>query len=147
MSMLEGVLSAYCLTRLQSASWNSRCCWSWYQSDSLNWQDVVVGKPLPCLQGSHSTWKTLKTWNFVIYFSRPEKCIKFAQKLGKSWNFNSKPGKNPLKLVNSVFYDSLFKMSLTKNRSFTCLSYLHYQNRHCDFEAKLTCHFIPFTWL
>ncbi len=25
-------------------------------------------------------WKTLKTWNFVIFFSRPGKCLEFAQK-------------------------------------------------------------------
>ncbi len=41
-------------------------------------------------QGSHPTWKT---WNFVIYLSRPEKCLEFAQKVGKTWIFNSKPGK------------------------------------------------------
>ncbi len=36
------------------------------------------------LQGSHPTWKSLKTWNFVIYLSRPGKCLEFAQKVGKS---------------------------------------------------------------
>ncbi len=28
-------------------------------------------------------WKTLKTWNFYIYFSRPGKCLEFAQKVEK----------------------------------------------------------------
>ncbi len=42
------------------------------------------------------TMKTLKTWNFVIYFSRPGKCLEFAQKvkqagiliqnMEKTWN-------------------------------------------------------------
>ncbi len=45
-----------------------------------------------CLQGF---CHTLKTWNFVIYFSRLGKCLEIVQKVGKSWNFNSKPGKNP----------------------------------------------------
>ncbi len=44
-------------------------------------------------QGSHPTGKTLKTLNFVIFFSRPGKCLEFAQKVVKTWNFNSKPGK------------------------------------------------------
>ncbi len=25
--------------------------------------------------GSHTIWKTLKSWNFVIYFSRAGKCL------------------------------------------------------------------------
>ncbi len=65
------------------------------------------------LQDSNPTWKTLETWNFVIFFSRPGKCLEFAQKVVKTWNFNSKPGKN-LKFANSVFQASLFKMSFTK---------------------------------
>ncbi len=36
-------------------------------------------------QGSHPTR------NFAIFFSRPGKCLKFAQKVEKTWNFNSKP--------------------------------------------------------
>ncbi len=42
------------------------------------------------LQGSHPTWIT---WNFIIYFSSPGKCLEFAPKVRKTWNFNSKPGK------------------------------------------------------
>ncbi len=38
-------------------------------------------------KGSHPT---RKTWNFVIYFSRPGKYLEFVQKVGKTWNFNSK---------------------------------------------------------
>ncbi len=33
----------------------------------------------------------LETWNFVIFFSRPGKCLEFAQKVVKTWNFSSKP--------------------------------------------------------
>ncbi len=61
-------------------------------------------------QGSQPT---RKTWNFVIFFSRPGKCLEFAQKVVETWNFNSKPGKN-MKLANSMFQASLFKMSFTK---------------------------------
>ncbi len=32
-------------------------------------------------QGSHPTWKTLKTWNFVIFFSRPGICSKSSKNL------------------------------------------------------------------
>ncbi len=45
------------------------------------------------LQGSHPTWKTLETCNFAIYITRPGKCLEFAQKVGNTWNFNSKPRK------------------------------------------------------
>ncbi len=69
-------------------------------------------------QGSHSTWKTLKIWNFVMYFSRLGKCLEFAQKVVKIWNFNSKPGERKnmpkKKIGNSMFQDSLFKMWFTK---------------------------------
>ncbi len=63
-----------------------------------------------CNQGSHPTWKT---WNFVIFFSRPGKCLEFAPKVVKTWNLNSKPGKN-VKFANSMFQALLFKMSFTK---------------------------------
>ncbi len=39
--------------------------------------------------------------------------MEFAQKVVKTWNFNSKPGKN-MKFANSMFQASLFKMSFTK---------------------------------
>ncbi len=32
------------------------------------------------IQGSHATWKTLKTWNCVTYLSRPGKYLDLAQK-------------------------------------------------------------------
>ncbi len=67
-----------------------------------------VPKCFSYIQGSRPTWKT---WNFVIFFSRPGKCLEFAQKVVKTCNFNSKPGK---KLANSMFQASLFKMSFTK---------------------------------
>ncbi len=57
-------------------------------------------------QGSHATWKT---WNFVIFFSRPGKCLEFAQKVIKTSNFNSEPGKN-LKFVDFMFQDFIYKI-------------------------------------
>ncbi len=77
-----------------------------------DWLGVVVSVSLGH-QGSHPTWKTWKTWNFVIFFSRPGKCLEFAHKVVKTWNFNSKPGKN-MKFANSMFQASFFKMSFTK---------------------------------
>ncbi len=41
---------------------------------------------------SHPTWKTLKTWNCDIFFSRSGKYLEFASNV-KTWNFNSKPEK------------------------------------------------------
>ncbi len=68
---------------------------------------------------------TCKTWIFVIFFSRPGKCLEFAQKVVKTWNFNSIHEKN-LKFANSMFRASLFKMSFTKNNSdlFLCHIYI-----------------------
>ncbi len=53
---------------------------------------IVNGKALVIFiyQSSHPTWKTR---NFVIFFSRPGKYLEFAQKVIKTRNFNSKPGK------------------------------------------------------
>ncbi len=48
-------------------------------------QTFITGLPPTC--------KTLKTWNFIIFFSMPGKCLEFAQKVVKTWNFNSKPRK------------------------------------------------------
>ncbi len=93
-------------------------------------------------QGSHPTWKTWKTLNFVIFFSKPGKCLEFAQKVIKTWNFNSEPGQK-LKL-RILFQTSLFKMLFTKiNLTYMTLSYLHYQHKHW-FEAKLILDFIAF---
>ncbi len=53
------------------------------------------------VQGSHSTWKT---WNFVISFPG----LEFAQKVVKTWNFNSKHGEKNLKFVNSMSFTKIF---------------------------------------
>ncbi len=53
----------------------------------------MMGVSTIYIQASHPTWKTLKTWTFVICFSRPGKCLEFAQKVVKIWHFNLKPGK------------------------------------------------------
>ncbi len=63
-----------------------------------------VGYKQNIWQGSHPTWKTLKTRNFIICFARCGKCMEFAQKEGKTWNFNSQPGKN-LNLKKIIFPD------------------------------------------
>ncbi len=77
----------------------------WRTTASYTCQIYVIN------HGSHPTWKT---WNFVLFFSRPGKCVEFAQKVVKTWNFNSKPGFFLLKFANSMFQASLFKISLTK---------------------------------
>ncbi len=90
----------------------------------------------PCvnslIQGSHPTWKT---WNFVICFSRPGKYLEFAHKLGKTWNFNSKPGK---KIEISKFDVSRFTSQdvIYKKYSFTSFSYLHYEHKLCDLKPN-----------
>ncbi len=47
----------------------------------------------------------------ILSFTFPG--LEFAQKLWKTWNFNSEPGKN-LYFVNFVFQDSLFKIFIAK---------------------------------
>ncbi len=72
------------------------------------WEHWVID-----VQGSHSTWKTLKTWNFVIFSSRLGKCLEFVQKGVKPGILTQNLGKN-LKFANSMFQASLCKMSFTK---------------------------------
>ncbi len=69
----------------------------WYISKDIN--DAYSYLHDLHYQGSHPP---LKTWNFVIFFSRPGKWLEFAQKVVKTWNFNSKPGKN-LKFASFMF--------------------------------------------
>ncbi len=57
--------------------------------------------------------KNLENLEFCPFFSRAGKCLEFAQKVVKTWNFNTKPEKI-LKFTNSIFGASLFKMSFTK---------------------------------
>ncbi len=87
------------------------------------------------LQGSHPTWKTLKTWNFVIFFSRPGKCMEFTQKVVKTWNFNSKPGK---KLEICKFYVSscTFQDLIYKNYSDLLLCHIYIINTNTDSEPN-----------
>ncbi len=79
-------------------------------------------------QGSHPTWKT---WNFVIFFSRPEKYLEFAQKVVKTWNFNSKPGK---KLEICKFYVSGFTFQdvIYKNNSDLLLCHIYIINTNTN---------------
>ncbi len=89
-----------------------------------------------------------KPWNFVIYFSRPGKCLEFAQKVGKAWNFNSKPGKYYIERKFGVSRFT-FQDVISKKESFTSFSYLHYQHKHCDFEPfdlEFHCFYMEITW-
>ncbi len=104
---------------------------------SLFWKTVT--------QGSHPTWKT---WNFVFFLSRPRKCQEFAQKVVKTWNFNSKPGKN-LNFDNSMFQASLFKMSFTKIILiyFFVISTLSTQTLICSqIDLGFHCFYLENTW-
>ncbi len=76
------------------------------------------------IQGSHHTWKT---WNFFIFFSRTGKCLEFAQKVAKTWHFNSKPGK---KLAIWKFYVSSFTFQdlIYKNNSDLLLCHIYIIN-------------------
>ncbi len=95
-------------------------------------------------QGSHPTCKTLKTWNFVIFFSRPGKYLEFAKKNSK----NLKPGKN-LKFANSMFQASLFKTSFTKIILiyFFVISTLSTQRLICSqIDLGFHCFYLEITW-
>ncbi len=97
------------------------------------------------IQGSHPTWKTL---NFVIFFSRHGKCLEFVQKVVKTWNLNSKPGKN-LKFANYMFQASLFKMSFTKINLiyFFVISTLSKQTLiHSQIDLGFHCFYLENTW-
>ncbi len=65
----------------------------------------------PSILGSHATWKT---WNFVIFLSRPGKCLEFAKKVVKPWNFNSKPGKKSWNLQILCFKLHFWRCHLQK---------------------------------
>ncbi len=73
------------------------------------------------------------------------KYLEFAQKVVKTWNFNSKLGKKTLKFANSMFQASFFKMSFTKIILiyFFVISTLSTKKL---IEAKLTLDFITFSW-
>ncbi len=86
---------------------NTRLIWYHYHEQINPFSMIYISTRLI------SQFPTWKTWNFVIYFSRLGKCLEFAQKVWKTWNCNSKPGKN-LKFAISVFHYSLFKMLFTK---------------------------------
>ncbi len=61
------------------------------QENNGDFTDIGKGWYFACnalwRQGSYPTLKTWKTWNFVIYFSRPGKCPEFAQKVKKKLEF------------------------------------------------------------
>ncbi len=104
---------------------------------------------MPChYQGSQPTQKTLKTLNFVIFFSRLGKCMEFAQKVGKTWNFNLKPGRK-LKFANSMFQASLFKMSFTKIiLIFFVISTLSTQTLiRSQIDLGFHCFYLEITWI
>ncbi len=79
--------------------------------------DLLKGRP--SWQASHPSGKTLKTWNFVIYFSRPGIC----SKNGENLEFYSKPRKN-LNFFNLMFN---FSRCLYNNKkSFPSMLYQNY---------------------
>ncbi len=95
------------------------------------------------LQSSHPTWKTC---NFVIYFSRPGKCLEFAQKVGKTSQKNY--------IENLVFQDLLFKMSLTKKKNHLLvhlhLFHIYIINRNTvilsQIDLEFHCFYLEITW-
>ncbi len=99
-------------------------------------------------QGSHATWKTLKTRNFVINFSRPRKYLEFAQKLWKTWNFNSKPEKNlyfvKKKKSRFTFQDVIFKIKWIYVFVTSALSTQTLIQSQIDLEFH--CIYLEITW-
>ncbi len=96
----DGKLYLIFTTGEQPASHNSRSTIAYHEIWMINRVPTLPGKP----------WKP---GILSLCFSRPGKCLEFAQKVVKTWNFNSKPGTN-LKFANSMFQASLFKISFTK---------------------------------
>ncbi len=79
----------------------------------------------------------------------PGKCLEFAQKVVKTWNCNSKPGKKPLKFANSMFHTSLFKMSFTKIILiyFFVISTLSIQTLiQSQIDLGFHCFYLEITW-
>ncbi len=92
--------------------------------------------------------KPWKKWNFVIFFSKPGKCLEFPQKVVKTGNFNLKPGKN-VKFANSMFQASLFKMSFTKIIliCFFVISTLSTQTLiRSQIDIGFHCFYLKITW-
>ncbi len=73
----------------------------------------------------------LENLEFVIFFSRPGKCLEFAQKVLKPWNFNSKPGKN-LKFANFYVSSFTFQDVIYKNNSDLLLCRIYIINTNTD---------------
>ncbi len=113
------------------------CSLMYYKKCALQaGKELVIMTSLVCVyQGSHPTWKTWKTWNFVMLFSRPGKCLAFAQKVVKALNFKLKTWKN-LKFSNSMFQTSLFKMSFNKNNSDLLLCHIYIININTDLKPN-----------
>ncbi len=103
-----------CIQALVSYVFEGFNTWS---VDSSTWIFVQF-----CDQCSQRTWKP---WNFVIFFSMPGKCLEFAQKVVKTWNFNSK---NLEKIEICKFYVSSFAFQdvIYKNNSDLLIS----QHKH-----------------
>ncbi len=110
---------------------------------------LIFYKPLTCCiyQGFHPTWKTLnmlKTWNFVIFFSRPGKCWN----LFKKWLKLGILTQNLEKLEICKFYVSRFTFQdvIYKNNFDLHLCHIYIIQKKW-FEAKLNLDFIVFTWI
>ncbi len=103
---------------------------------------------LSLLQSSHPTWTTLKTWNFGIFFSRPGKCMEFAQKSVKTWNFNSKPWKTwnlQCYVLSFTFQDVIYK-----NNSDLHLCNMYIINTNIVIRSQIDhgfhCFYLEITW-
>ncbi len=84
----------------------------------------------------------------LSFFSRPVKCLEFDQKVVKTWNVNSKPGKT-VKFANSRFQASLFKMLFTKIIViyFFLMSTLSTQTLiRSQIILRFHCFFLEITW-
>ncbi len=82
------------------------------------------------LQGSHLTWIT---WNSVIYFSRPGKCLEFAQNVGKM------PGILTQNLggggINSIGKFCVSRCHL-QNKPYLHFYHIYIINTHTDFKSN-----------
>ncbi len=82
---------------------------------------------------------------FCHYFSRSgkhAKCLEFVQKGGNGWKFKSKPG-NFLIFIKKIYISRFtFQDFICKIKSFTFLSYLHYQHKLIQSQIDLRLLFL-----
>ena len=69
------------------------------------WHHQHLCTALPVTQGSHSTWKTLKTWKNDSSFSSHGNIMEFENLWKISWKNERKPGKMKISVIVSTLFN------------------------------------------